>query len=153
MKINMQNLYEQPVYEAILERIKSLTPNQKPLWGKMNAAQMLAHCCVAFSVPLADKALPRPLLGRMFGWMIKSKLYDEVPYKKSLPTSPAFIIKDEKNFEEEQEKLLNLTSEFFTKGKKNTGRFPHPIFGTFTPDQWGISMYKHLDHHLRQFGA
>lgn len=153
MKINMQNLYEQPVYEAIFERIKSLTPNQKPLWGKMNAAQMLAHCCVAFSVPLADKALPRPLLGRLFGWIFKSKLYDEVPYKKSLPTSPAFIIKDEKNFEEEQEKLLNLTSEFFTKGKKNTGRFPHPIFGTFTPDQWGISMYKHLDHHLRQFGA
>jgi hypothetical protein len=149
----MQNLHEQPVYEAIIERIKNLTSTQKALWGKMNVSQMLAHCCVAFSVPLAEEAMPRPLIGRLIGWMFKSKLYDNVPYKKGLPTSPAFIIKDEKNFEVEQNKLINLTTEFFTKGRKNTGKFPHPMFGTFTPDQWGISMYKHLDHHLRQFGA
>ncbi len=149
----MENLYDQPVYEAIISRISSLMPAQKSLWGKMNVSQMLAHCCVAFSVPLAEKEMPRSLLGRLFGWMIKSKLYDEVPYKKGLPTSPAFIIKEDKNFEDEQQKLIKLTTEFFTKGRENTGRFPHPMFGTFTSDQWGISMYKHLDHHLRQFGV
>ena len=147
----MQNLYEQPVYDAIIERIKNLTSTQQALWGKMNVAQMLAHCCVAFSVPLAEKAMPRPLIGRLVGWIFKAKLYDEVPYKKSLPTSPAFIIKDEKNFEAEQNNLINLTTEFFTRGRENTGQFPHPMFGTFTSEQWGMSMYKHLDHHLRQF--
>ena len=114
----MQNLHEQPVYEAIIERIKNLTSTQKALWGKMNVSQMLAHCCVAFSVPLAEEAMPRPLIGRLIGWMFKSKLYDNVPYKKGLPTSPAFIIKDEKNFEVEQNKLINLTTEFFTKAEK-----------------------------------
>ena len=149
----MQNLYEQPVYETIIERIKNLTATQQALWGKMNVSQMLAHCNLAFSVPLAEEAMPRPLVGRLFGWLVKSKLYDKIPYKKGLPTAPSFIIKEEKIFNEEQNKLISLTTKFFTKGKEKTGLFPHPIFGTFTPDQWGISMYKHLDHHLRQFGG
>ena len=149
----MDNLYEQPVYDAIIERIKNLTSTQQALWGKMNVAQMLAHCCVAFSVPLATEPMPRPLIGRLVGWIFKAKLYDEVPYKKSLPTSPAFVIKEEKNFEAEQKQLISLTKEFFTKGRERTGQFPHPMFGTFTSDQWGMSMYKHLDHHLKQFGA
>ena len=92
-------------------------------------------------------------LGLLMGWMIKSKLYSEAPWKHSLPTAPNFIIKDQRYFETEKRELTDLLKQFNNAGPDKVGRFPHPMFGSFTKEQWGKSMYKHLDHHLMQFGA
>ena len=97
--------------------------------------------------------MPRMLLGVLFGWMMKSKLYDDVPWKKNLPTAPNFIIKDQRDFEAEKKGLTTLIHQFHAAGPEGITKFPHPLFGKLTPDQWGKSMYKHLDHHLQQFGV
>jgi hypothetical protein len=93
------------------------------------------------------------MLGLLIGWAFKSKLYNEAPWKKNLPTSPDFIIKDDRDFEKEKRELQDLVNKFYTKGPGAVGKFPHPMFGKFTPEQWGQAMYKHLDHHLQQFGV
>jgi hypothetical protein len=149
----MKNLFDKDTYAEITNRINALTPNSQRLWGKMNAAQMLAHCKEAFKVPLSDKKMPRMFLGLLIGWMIKPKLYNESPWKQNLPTAPNFIIKDERDFEKEKQELMELINLFHNGGPDKVGRFPHPMFGTFTTEQWGKSMYKHLDHHLQQFGV
>ena len=133
--------------------MNKISPECESQWGKMNAAQMLAHCKEAFKVPLSDKPMPRMMLGLLLGWAIKSKLYNEDPWKKNLPTAPNFIIKDERDFNTEKEALMELINQFYTKGPEGVGKFPHPMFGSFTKEQWGKSMYKHLDHHLVQFGV
>ena len=127
----MKNLFDKDTYTEIINRLNTLTPETQRQWGKMNVAQMLAHSKEAFKVPLSDKKMPRSILGLLVGWMIKSKLYNDEPWKRNLPTAPNFIIKDERDFDKD----------------------PHPMFGAFTPEQWGMSMYKHLDHHLQQFNA
>lgn len=149
----MKNLFDQPAYDEILQRLQKLTPQSQRLWGKMTVAQMLAHCKVAFSVPLSEKKMPRMFLGLLLGWTIKSKLYNESPWKKNLPTAPNFIIRDERDFEIEKAALIDLINQFHKGGPGNVGKFPHPMFGRFNPEQWGKSMYKHLDHHLQQFGV
>jgi hypothetical protein len=149
----MLSLFDQTTYSDVLNRLNKLSPQQKPLWGKMNAGQMLAHCKEAFKVPLSPKKLPRMFIGRLVGWMIKSKLYNDSPWKQNLPTAPNFIIKDERNFENEKAGLIALINQFYKAGPDGISKFPHPMFGTFTPEQWGMSMYKHIDHHLRQFGV
>lgn len=149
----MKNLFEKPVYDEIITRINQLTPQSSRLWGKMDAGQMLAHCKEAFKVPLSDKRMPRMLLGLLVGWMIKSKLYNDSPWKKNLPTAPNFRITDARDFNKEKEELVALINTFHHGGPEKVGRFPHPMFGSFTPEQWGMSMYKHLDHHLQQFGV
>lgn len=73
--------------------------------------------------------------------------------EKNLPTAPNFIIKDERNFNDEKKKLMELLDKFYNAGPMGISKYPHPMFGKFTPEQWGMSMYKHLDHHLKQFGA
>ena len=93
------------------------------------------------------------LLGLLVGWMIKSKLYNDSPWKKNLPTAPNFRITDARDFNKEKEELVALINAFHHGGPEKVGRFPHPMFGSFTPQQWGMSMYKHLDHHLQQFGV
>ena len=149
----MKNLFDKETHTEIINRINSLTSDTERQWGKMNVSQMLAHCKEAFKVPLSDKKMPRMLIGILIGWAFKKKLYNEDPWKKNLPTAPNFIIKDEKDFEKEKQELTGLINKFYNGGPDNVGKFPHPMFGSFTAEQWGKSMYKHLDHHLHQFAA
>ena len=149
----MQNLFDAATYNNIAERMNKISPECERRWGKMNAAQMLAHCKEAFKVPLSNKPMPRMFLGLLLGWAFKSKLYNDDPWKKNLPTAPSFIIKDKRDFNKEKEALMELVNKFYTKGPEEVGKFPHPMFGSFTKEQWGKSMYKHLDHHLLQFGV
>jgi len=156
--MEVKNLFDSSTYTEILERLHKLSADSKGQWGKMQVAQMLAHCKEAFKVPLTDKPLPRMFLGSLLGWMIKSKLYNESPWKQSLPTSPNFVIKDERDFEKEKTALLELVNKFHKGGSDGpdsfpVGKYPHPFFGKFTSEQWGKMMWKHLDHHLRQFGV
>ncbi len=149
----MKNLFDKDIYSEILRRIDLLTPQSQRQWGKMNVAQMLAHCKEAFKVPLSDKKMPRMFIGLLLGWAIKKKLYNESPWKQNLPTAPNFIIKDERDLEKEKLELSDLINQFYNGGPEKVGRFPHPMFGAFTKEQWSQAMYKHLDHHLKQFNA
>jgi hypothetical protein len=149
----MKNLFEKETYGEVIQRINGLTPTTQGQWGKMNVSQMLAHCKEAFKVPLSEKKMPRMFIGYLIGWAFKAKLYNDSPWKKNLPTASNFIIKDEREFEKEKAELMALINQFYTGGPEKAGLFPHPVFGTFTKAQWGQSMYKHLDHHLQQFGA
>lgn len=149
----MKNLYDKAVLEEVTQRINSLSTSSTNLWGKMNVGQMLAHCKEAFKVPLADKPVPRMVSGYFFGWIVKKKLFDDSPTRKNLPTAPNFMITDERDFNKEKEALLFLISEFNRRGPGDTGKFPHPFFGKLSQEEWGKGMYKHLDHHLQQFGV
>lgn len=148
----MKNLLEKEAFEEITARVHKLQPESERQWGKMDVAQMMAHLQQTFKVPLSDKPMPRMMVGRLIGWMIKPKLYNDSPWKQGLPTAPDFIIKDERDFCKEKVNLLNLIEQFHEAGPEGIGRYPHPMFGTFTKEQWGKAMYKHLDHHLAQFG-
>jgi Protein of unknown function (DUF1569) len=149
----LKNLFDKDAHTEITDRINSLSPQSQRQWGKMNVAQMLAHCKEAFKVPLSDKKMPRMFIGILIGWAFKNKLYNDEPWKRNLPTAPNFIIKDERDFEKEKLELTDLINQFYNGGPQKVGRFPHPMFGSFTPAQWGRAMYKHIDHHLMQFGA
>jgi len=112
----MKNLFDKDAYNEVIERINTLSPQSQRQWGKMDVAQMLAHCKEAFKVPLSDKKMPRMFIGLLIGWMIKPKLYNESPWKKNLPTAPNFIIKDQRDFEKEKNELVGLINQFHNGG-------------------------------------
>jgi hypothetical protein len=149
----VKNLFDKETHNEILHRIHYLTPVTYSHWGKMNVAQMLAHCREAFKIPLSSKPHRRMLLGLLIGWAMKKKLYDDSPWEKNLPTAPNFHIHGERNFETERDGLVSMINSFYEKGSAGIGDKIHPMFGKFTAEQWGKSMWKHLDHHLRQFGV
>jgi hypothetical protein len=151
--MEVKNLFDATTFRETLDRIDKLNPGSQRLWGKMNVSQMLAHCKQAFKVPLSNTPMPRAFIGRLLGWVVKKKLYDDSPWKQNLPTAPDFRIKDERDFDTEKRELLELIHQFHDRGPTGTGKYPHPMFGAFTAEQWGKSMWKHLDHHLRQFGV
>ena len=80
-------------------------------------------------------------------------LGNDEPMKRNAPTSPAFIVRDQPDVMVEGARLSALIDRFSEGGRDACTRHPHTFFGPMTPDEWAILMYKHVDHHLRQFGA
>lgn len=149
----MESLFTTEAHDEILSRIEKLDKNVQAKWGKMNASQMLAHCNFPLQVALHDIVLEKPnLFKRLLFAMFKSSLYDDKPWKQSLPTTKEFIVNTDKDFEAEKTRLVNIINRFH-KEKIRSEWPPHPMFGSFTNEQWGKMQYKHLDHHLKQFGV
>lgn len=146
----MKSLYEAVVADEIRERIGRLQPSSKPLWGKMNVAQSLAHCALAMENALGDFDLPRHPLGRFIGRFAKRSILAKGKIERSAPTHPAVLVADERNFETERQRLLR-TVDRFSSGPAACTRQPHFFFGPMTPDEWARFEYIHLDHHLGQF--
>jgi hypothetical protein len=150
----MKNVFNPADITELINRINKLTPNTKQLWGKMSVAQMLAHCNVSYEMIYEDKH-PKPNAFKKFllKLFVKNFVVNEKPYKKSGQTAPEFIIKDEKNFETEKNRLIGYITKTQQLGSNAfEGKESHS-FGTLTSSEWNNMFYKHLDHHLRQFGV
>lgn len=113
---------------------------------------MALHCQKPLDVADGKLILKRSLIEFLFGEMAKNDFLKRDEFKKSLPTAPEFRIHDTPDFEREKQILLDKIQKFGTMGAKVIVNKKHPFFGTMTDEEWGILQYKHLDHHLRQFG-
>jgi hypothetical protein len=150
----MKNVFEPAVAAELIHRIEQLTPQSPGLWGKMSVDQMLAHCCVAYEMAFTDKhPKANPILRFLLKTFVKNGVVNEVPYKRNLPTSPAFRIKNEKNFEEEKARLIAFLEQTLAVGEAGFEGRESPSFGPMTAKEWNNLFYKHLDHHLTQFGV
>jgi len=149
----MRSLFEPETKRSILERLGGLTPGAARQWGKMDAAQMMAHCSVAMEAGTGDKPLKQAFIGKIFAPFVRSSFLGDKPFGKNSPTDPTFVVSDPRDFAREKDRLTNLIARFCERGPAEAGRHTHSFLGKITGDDWGVVMYKHLDHHLRQFGA
>jgi hypothetical protein len=149
--MEVKNLFDPSVKQEILDRINKLTSQTQRQWGKMNVSQMLAHVQMPIRIAFGTHQPKGSFLLRLIGPLFKSKLWDENPYKRSLPTDPTFIMTNsEKEFESEKSALLELIDKF---SEESLVSEKHPVFGKLTKDNWSKATWKHLDHHLKQFGV
>ncbi len=150
----MKNVFDPAVTAELIHRIEKLSPESPALWGKMSVDQMLAHCCVAYEMAFTDKhSKANPVMRFLLKTFVKAGVVNEVPYKKNLPTSPAFRIKNEKNFAEEKARLIAFVEQTGAAGEAEFEGKESPSFGPMTAKEWNNLLYKHLDHHLTQFGV
>ena len=138
----------------ILRRVRTLGPDSIRLWGRMSVHQMVCHCCDAFRMASGDKptadvsnlgrrtvvkwiALHLPLR-----WPQGIQTVSEVDQYVG-GTKPAEFYADIAELER-----------FVERFASHRGSWPaHPIFGRLTDAEWMRWGYRHMDHHLRQFGA
>jgi len=150
----MKNLFEVSRVEEVKERIAKLKPDSHRVWGKMNPAQALEHCSRGIELAMGDRMPPRMLLGRIIGRMVKPMaLGNDEPLRRNSPTVKGLVVQDELDLGTERERLRGLIERFTAAGPAGCTMHPHSFFGRLTPEEWATLMYKHLDHHLRQFGV
>ena len=150
----MKNVFDPPVTAELIHRVEKLSPESPALWGKMSVDQMLAHCCVAYEMAFTNThPKANPVMRFLLKTFVKAGVVNEVPYKRNLPTAPAFRIKSEKNFAEEKARLISFVEQTLAAGKSGFEGKESPSFGSMTAKEWNNLLYKHLDHHLTQFRA
>ena len=150
----MRNIFEPTAVTELKTRLQHLRADSPRQWGKMNAAQAVAHCAGGFELALGDKRPPRVFIGRLIGWVVKPlALGDDAPMRKNSPTVPEIVVADARNLDVERKRLVGLIDRAVAAGPSGCTTHPHSFFGRLTADEWAVLMYKHLDHHLRQFGT
>jgi hypothetical protein len=91
----MRNLFEMATAKEVKDRIGRLGPTSVRQWGKMNAAQAMAHCAASMEWAVGDRNEPRMFIGRIVGPLVKSKvLKDETPMGRNAPTAKSLVVAD-----------------------------------------------------------
>ena len=147
----MKTFFDPKVQAELEARLQALKPSDPARWGTMDAARMLAHCVEGMKMATGDlKVKTSPMV--LIGWLLKRIAYDDSRFRHGAPTARELTIADPRDFEAERARLLAMFG-VCAAGPQVVRNLRHPFFGTLTPDQWGGLLYKHLDHHFRQFGV
>ncbi len=148
----MKSILDKKTRDELIIRINSLNENSTAQWGKMKIYQMLKHCTLWEDMIFGNKKFKRVFMGRLFGSLaLKSVLKNDTPLRRSTPTISELIVKEiNGNIEAEKKKWIRMIEDY-----ENFSNFDfiHPFFGKMTKEQIGYFVYKHTDHHLRQFNS
>jgi len=148
----MNSIYDKTSNEAIISRINKLTENTQAEWGKMTVDQMLKHCTAAIEIAYGEKEIKVNLMMKILGKLVKNKIFNS-DFQRNSPTAQEFVFTDKYEFEASKNDLIQKFSRFSNEGKSAITVMNHPFWGKMTYEDWDKLMWKHMDHHLRQFGV
>lgn len=146
----MKTIFDQSTRDELIKRIEAVNENSTAVWGKMNVSQMLKHCTKWDEMALGKTKYKQSFLGKLFGKTALKNILKDEPLKRNLPTVPSFVIKENIDVAAEKRKWIESIKEY--EHFSNDG-FIHPFFGIMTKENTGYLVYKHSDHHLKQFGV
>jgi hypothetical protein len=152
--MKIENIYSKNVADQFINRINKLSASTSNQWGKMDASQMMAHCNVSYDMAFDENyKKSSPFLRFILKNLAKKGLVNDSPLKKNSSTATEMIVKGPRNFEDEKSKLIANVTNLVNKGENYFHLKDHPGFGVMTKQEWNNFYYKHLDHHLTQFGV
>lgn len=147
----MKTVLDKITRDELIARIDTLNEGSTAQWGKMNVYQMVKHCRLWEQMILTNTPPSRVFVGRIFGKMVlKAALKDDAPLRRNTPTVSEFKITGDGDMAPEKDNWVTLIQSY---PEKAPATFIHPFFGKMTREQVGQLVYKHIDHHLRQFNC
>ena len=149
----MKTIFDKTAHDELLERLCKLEMSSERQWGKMSPSQMVEHVARAVEMAMGKKPMKRMLIGKLMSRFFRKEYLGEQQFQPNRPTGAGLLVRDDPDFEPTRTRLLALITELHHYGESATDGNVHPFFGTLTGKQWGETQYKHVDHHLRQFGV
>ena len=137
---------------AISTRMQSLSASSTARWGKMNVNEMLEHLRLSAQMAVGDLTVPSANKRAFQMFPLKHLILYVLPFPKGAPTAPGLLPTSAESFEEERAALLALLDRIGAGPQEGAGP-AHPLFGPMSWREWGAVTHKHVDHHLKQFGA
>jgi len=136
--------------QQLLDRLERLAPEAAPRWGRMTAPQMLAH--LTDWMLMAKGELKTATKKRVLRYApLKQLVIYWLPFPKGVPTAPELVSRMPSEWAIERASVRYHVESFENLDPKS--QWPeHPVFGKLSAEAWGVLGYRHMDHHLRQFG-
>ena len=133
------------------ERMDGLTLAHAPRWGTMTCGKMLAHLTDGVRMALGEVAVkPRP--GPLRLGPVRHLVIHWLPFPKGAPTAPELLERCAQDCRDEVG-ALKAELERMAARAGTLKWVEHPAFGRMSERDWGVLVYRHIDHHLRQFGV
>ena len=137
--------------QELVRRLDNLRPDATPLWGKMNAPQMVSHL-IGWMLMANGDLYTAPRYSILRRTPVKQLAIYWLPFPKGVPTAKELLERSPSEWSAEID-VLRRHLENFETDHRNREWPDHPAFGFLTPGAWGVLGYRHTDHHLRQFGV
>lgn len=147
----MKSLWQPAVRAALLARAARLTPEHRPRWGRMTADQMVSH--LVQTCRMGTGELPvRPVKLFTRHWPLNVLIAYFMPFPRNLPTVKPLIARAPQGIARDLATLAECL-EAFARSRERTDWPEHPALGRLSGQAWARLGYRHMDHHLRQFGV
>lgn len=147
----MPSLRDEAARDAILQRLSRLTPAAKPKWGKFDASHMMCHLNDALAVSLGEMPT-EPLNKKAFQhFPLKHLALYVLPFPKGFPAPPGMLTTVPASFDADRQRLVAFIARMAAAPSADGPA--HPLFGPLSNDEWNSLHWKHIDHHLKQFGC
>ena len=124
----------------------------KPLLGP-KIVSLNALSSSHFGLAAGKRESKQAFLGKVIGWIFWKGFVGPKRFRRNGPSLPDLVVQGEPDFGPTKERLKTLLGEFHALGEQGCDGNIHGFFGRMTGAEWGVTQYKHMDHHLRQFGA
>jgi hypothetical protein len=147
----MKSVFNPAVHRELQDRVQRLSSQQSPQWGKMSAAQMVAHLIDSLKMASGELEVAPKKVPIRFSPLKELVLY-LLPIPKGMPTAPELIARKPGEWTAEVASLREQLNGLVERGAEALAP-THPAFGSLSAKQWGVLVYRHMDHHLRQFGV
>jgi hypothetical protein len=148
----MKTMWDAPYQREIRDRVARLSPESKGEWGKMTAPEMVCHLAESLKMALGDLPVTRKKVPIRYP-PLKQLIVYVLPFPKGVPTAPELLTRSPRAWNADVADLQALVDRFVARGSETTAWVEHPAFGRLSRRAWGVLVYRHMDHHLRQFGA
>ena len=137
---------------AIGQRIGTVTSASVARWGQMDVQAMLTHLRLSALMALGELPVANKSKRAFQVFPIKHLILHVVPFPKGAPTAPELLTPDAASLDAIRSELVSLVERIGAGPREGEGPV-HPLFGRLSFREWGVATHKHMDHHLRQFGA
>jgi hypothetical protein len=149
----MKSMWEGDAPRHMRERVARLTPERAGAWGRMTAPQMVCHLADSLKMALGELPVAPKNVPIRFPPLKQFIIY-YAPFPKNVPTAPELLARPPREWRTDVGDLQALVDRFAARGRDLQAAWPaHPAFGRLSRRAWGVLVYRHMDHHLRQFGA
>jgi hypothetical protein len=148
----MPTLFDPQARSAIHARLDALQPERAPAWGRFSAPEMVTHLACALRAGLGELPTGSPK-GALATTPLNLLVIYVLPWPRGKAVSPSeFLGVPPGPWREAIATLHDLVERTGHRGP--AGAWPvSPVFGRISGRTWGVLQYKHLDHHLCQFGV
>jgi hypothetical protein len=149
----MKSVWDAEAARELRERVGRLSAERRAAWGRMSAAQVVCHLADSLKMALGElQVAPKNLPIRYPP--LKQVIIYLAPFPKNAPTAPDLVARPPRAWDEDVRDLRSLLDRVSARGTDAQATWPaHPAFGRLSRRAWGVLIYRHVDHHLRQFGV
>jgi hypothetical protein len=146
----VKTIWQADTRDDLRRRLTALRPDTPARWGRFTAIQMLAHLAESVRMALGDLDVVPIRLPIRYPPLKQIVIYC-LPFPRNAPTSPELLARRPADFELERNAAGSLLERLASP--PDGPRPAHPLFGRLSEQAWGVLIYRHYDHHLRQFGV